>query len=213
MARSATSGGMAPVSTIIVLFVPSAASCQTAQAACVWASRESDESIATSGPTPPTFTIELLLSPVRARSASTAAARSCGVFTFTRRPSPSSTTSGSMALAAVIALRFSSERAASTASASAAFICAVALRCESTATSCFTAVLREATSCEARWSSAATAFSCVSTDSEASRLTSGAMAPALAIAIWFSACSRARRRARGYRRVLDGWRLIARDGH
>ena len=149
-ARRVTSGGMAPASAMMALLVPSAPSCQSAPLACVCVAIEPLESIAMSGLTPPASTIDFLLSDERARSASTAAALSCGVFARTRRPSPRRRTSGSMALAAVMALRLSSERAARTASASAAFIWESALRRSSTATRRLTTALRESTSCEAR---------------------------------------------------------------
>jgi hypothetical protein len=55
-----------------------------------------------------------------------------------------------MALAAVMALRFSPERAARTARAAHAFICAAALSKLSTSTRRATTALRDSASCEAR---------------------------------------------------------------
>ena len=89
-------------------------------AACVCASWLVEQSIVTSGPTPPARPIAPRLSAMRERSARAAAARSGGVPASALRPSPSRTTRRSIAPAWTMAERLPADLDESAARASAA---------------------------------------------------------------------------------------------
>jgi len=132
---------------------------------------------------------------MRARSASTHAARSGGVFASHDWPLPSSPQRGSTAPLCTMTRRLATcplllalER---TARASAALSCAAVLRPCSTSTRRLTTVSREAGMPSARQRSAVTAKAWVSSESEPSSDTSGAEACSSARDTWFSVQSRA----------------------
>ena len=171
-----------------------AASWHTAIAARVCASSPFDNSIITSGGTPPACTIACLHSLARARSPKAAAA--CTWEVLTLRPSPRSRTRGMMAPACAMTVRFSEERLASFASDSADFICAAAFRTSSKPTSELTTATRF--SCAtAMLSNAPRAYSWLSSLSLPSKAARAGIAPTLASSSWFStqSCESASRAA------------------